>query len=317
MSRAQVPDGSPAGRTIDAILASIADGFAVLDNDWRFTYVNLAAERIWRRRAADLVGRTAFDAIKIDDENPFHPNYVASKRSGDPVAFSAYSRFLDAWLEIRGYPHAEGYTIFFRDVTDERRAQLALIETRRNADAARRTNQRIFETTLDLILVVNRQGDIVQVSPSVEAILGYRPDELVGRGAGGYLYPEDLERTRNEMRQARRGKAMRHFETRYVHRDGRVVPLAWTGIWSDAEQQHFFIGRDMTERNAAEERLRRALRLEAVGQLTGGVAHDFNNLLTVIIGNLDMLNEQVAAGSPAARFAEAALKASMRGAARR
>ena len=60
------------------------------------------------------------------------------------------------------------------------------------------------------------------------------------------------------MRLARRGRAMRNFESRYLHSDGHIVPIAWTGIWSDADQQHFFIGRDMSERNAAEERLRRA-----------------------------------------------------------
>ncbi|MCW5772103.1 MAG: response regulator, partial [Rhodospirillaceae bacterium] len=112
-----------------------------------------------------------------------------------------------------------------------------------------------------------------------------------------------------------RGRAMRNFETRYVHKDGSAVPLAWTGIWSEAEQLHFFVGRDMTERNAADEKLRRAQRLEAVGQLTGGIAHDFNNLLTVVIGNLDLLQSRLAADPAAAKLAESALQASLRGAA--
>src|SRR3546814_1028831 len=92
------------------------------------------------------------------------------------------------------------------------------------------------------------------------------------------------------MRLARRGRLMRYFDCNNVHRDGHVVPLYWTGVWSEPEQQYFFIGRDMTERNAQEDRLRRAQRLEAVGQLTGGIAHDFNNLLAVVIGNLDLLD---------------------------
>ena len=67
------------------------------------------------------------------------------------------------------------------------------------------------------------------------------------------------------MRLARKGQHMRNFETRYLHKDGRVVPLAWSGVWSEPEQRHFFFGRDMTERNIAEERLRR---LALVDQLT-------------------------------------------------
>ena len=302
-------------REVDAILASISDGFVAVDNDWRFTHVNPAAERMWRRKAADLIGRTIFDALKVDPRNPFQPNYLASKATNEPVAFSAFSEIFGAWLEVRGYPHPGGYTIFFRDVTAERRAHRALMESEHKLAAAQRINQRIFETTLDLILVVNRKGDIILVSPSSLALLGYSPEEMIGNNARSFLYPDDLDRTRNEMRLARRGRLMRNFETRYVHKDGRPVPLAWTGIWSDAERQHFFIGRDMSERNAAEERLRRAQRLDAIGQLTGGIAHDFNNLLTVVIGNLDLLHGRLGADAKARAIADTALNAALRGAA--
>lgn len=121
-------------------------------------------------------------------------------------------------------------------------------------------NQRIFETSLDLILVVDRRGTFIRVSPSAQEILGYHPDELVGHSAVKFLYPADLESTRNEMRQARRGRVTRHFECRYVHKHGRVVTLTWTGVWSEPEQQHFFIGRDITDLKETEWRLQRSER---------------------------------------------------------
>ena len=161
-------------------------------------------------------------------------------------------------------------------------------------EAARAINQRLFETSLDLVVIVDRRGNILRVSPSAEAILGYRPAELVGESATKLLYPEDLESTRNEMRLARRARGRRNFDCRYIHKDGKIVTLAWIGVWSEPEQQHFFIGRDMTERIKLEQQLSQAQRMEAIGQLTGGVAHDFNNILTVIIGMNEVLASAVA-----------------------
>ena len=117
--------------------------------------------------------------------------------------------------------------------------------------------RRLFETSLDLILVTDRKGILTRVSPSSLAIVGYQPDEMIGHNGAEFIYEADLEATRNEMRLARKGRQMRNFETRYVHKDGRIVPLTWSGVWSEPEQKHFFFGRDMTERKAAEKNLER------------------------------------------------------------
>ena len=164
------------------------------------------------------------------------------------------------------------------------------IERRRESEM----RQRIFDTSLDLIIVVDRRGTLLHVSPSSEAILGYRPAEMVGRSGTDFLHPDDLEHTRGEMRQARRGSPIRIFDCRYVHKDGRIVPLSWKGMWSEPDQQHYFVGRDMTERINLEQQLRQAQKMEAIGQLTGGIAHDFNNILAVIIGMTELAALSVA-----------------------
>jgi len=115
--------------------------------------------------------------------------------------------------------------------------------------------RRLFDTSLDLIIVGDSRGNFLRVSPSSLAIVGYRPEELVGRSGVDVLYPGDLENIRQEMRLTRHGREMRNFECRYVHKDGRIVTLAWTGVWSEPERVYFFIGRDMTESKKAEEAL--------------------------------------------------------------
>ena len=147
---------------------------------------------------------------------------------------------------------------------------------------------------LDLILVIDRQGNVMQVSPEFRGHPGLRAGRMIGRSAIEFLYQEDLENTRNEMRKASRGESSRSFDCRYVHKDGRIVPLSWKGVWSEPDQQHFFVGRDMTERVALEQQLRQAQKMEAIGQLTGGIAHDFNNILAVIIGMTELTAAAVA-----------------------
>jgi signal transduction histidine kinase len=117
---------------------------------------------------------------------------------------------------------------------------------------------------------------------------------MIGHSAVEFIHPGDLEPTRQEMRAARRGKHMLSFEARYLHKDGREVTLNWMGNWSAPVRRYFFIGRDLTEKRAAEAEIRQAQKMDAIGQLTGGVAHDFNNILTVITGTIGILAEAVA-----------------------
>ncbi|MBY0317770.1 MAG: PAS domain S-box protein [Reyranella sp.] len=183
--------------------------------------------------------------------------------------------------------------VYLHDIEfDGRAARLALLNDVTDRKRLERESQRIFETSEDLMLVSDGYGRFLQVSPSCERVLGYRPDEMVGRGAQDFLVAEDLEANREEMRLARRGESVRRFRARFHHKDGRVVPLAWVSTWSSSDRRHYFIGRDMTEYDATAASLRQAVKMDAIGQLTGGVAHDFNNLLMVIMANLDALDEE-------------------------
>ncbi len=137
---------------------------------------------------------------------------------------------------------------------------------------------------------------------------------MIGHSAVEFIHPDDLESTREEMRSARRGRHMRNFETRYVHKDGQAVTLTWMGAWSEPVRRHFFVGRDLTEKRAAEAQFRQAQKMEAVGQLTGGVAHDFNNILTVITGTIGILTDAVADSPQLVAIAKMIDEAAERGA---
>ena len=141
-----------------------------------------------------------------------------------------------------------GVSTIAHDVTERRRTERAL---RQQTEERRR----IFETSQDLIIITDAEGLMTQVSPSVETILGFLPEEMVGRNAGEFIHAADREAAKAGMRTLRRGRRTRNSDTRFIHKDGRPVMLSWMATWSEPVQRHFFIGRDMTESRLAQETL--------------------------------------------------------------
>jgi PAS domain S-box-containing protein len=239
----------------DAVITKTLDGIV--------TAWNPAAERIFGYPAAEMIGRNIEVIVPADRRDELH-DILARVRRGEHVDHFETARIrrdgrrVEVSLSVSPVKSSTGEIIgaakIARDIGDRRKAQ---------ADLVREIEERrqIFETSLDLILVTDRTGLILHVSPSAKDILGYTPDEMVGRNAIDFVHPGDLHNTRNEMRVARSGRAMRNFECRYLHRNGHLVTLTWTGVWSEPVQKHFFSGRDMTEQKRAQEELRDSERM--------------------------------------------------------
>ncbi|WOH69816.1 PAS domain S-box protein [Bradyrhizobium sp. BWA-3-5] len=282
-----------------AVVESSNDAIITQRLDGTITGWNGAAQRLFGFAATEAVGQ-GIDIIVPPERRDEVRDILGRAGRGEHVEHFETSRVdrdgraIDVSLSISPIRSASGQIIGVsktaHDITERKRTQQAL-----NQEAEER--RRIFESSNDLILVSDSMGNLIQVSPSVRDILGYEPSEMVGHNAIAFIHPDDLEHTRKEMRLGRRGRSKRNFETRYVSKDGKAVALNWTGTWSEPVRRHFFIGRDLTEKQAADAQLRHAQKMDAVGQLTGGVAHDFNNILTVITGTIGILEEAVA-GQP-------------------
>jgi PAS domain S-box-containing protein len=282
-------------RLFSAVVESSKDAIITKTLDGVITGWNRAAERLFGFTAAEAVGNR-IDLIVPPDRLPEVSQILDRIAQGETIEnYETLRRHKDGHevhvsLGIAPIRSASGEIIgaskTARDISESKKTQQAL-----NQEIEER--QRIFETSQDLILVTDTYGRFVQVSPSSMTILGYRPEEMIGHVALEFIHPDDLDSTRDEMREARQGRQMRNFETRYVHKDGKAVQLTWMGTWSEPVRRHFFVGRDLTEKRAAEAQFRQAQKMEAVGQLTGGIAHDFNNILTVITGTIGILGDAV------------------------
>jgi len=283
-------------RLFSAVVESSNDAIITKKLDGTITAWNPAAEHLFGYTAAEAIGRHIDLIVPPERLEELH-DILTRVGLGETVAHhetlrvTRDGRLLTVSLSISPLRSLSGEIIgaskIARDITESKSTQAALtqeIEER----------QRIFETSQDLILVTDTKGTFVQVSPSSMTILGLNPDEMIEHSAMEFIHPDDLESTRQEMRLARRGHLMRNFETRYVHKDGHAVNLSWMGTWSEPVRRHFFVGRDLTEKQTAEAQIRQAQKMDAVGQLTGGVAHDFNNILTVITGTIGILADALA-----------------------
>ncbi len=160
---------------------------------------------------------------------------------------------------------------------------------------------RMWTLSTDIMMVSNAAGFILSVNPAWTTLLGWREDELVGQRFYDFIHPPDREMTRTERKKLEAGRMVHKFENRYVKKDGGLVWLSWKAV-PDGDIVHS-VARDITaEREqaealqAAEEALRHAQKMEAVGQLTGGIAHDFNNLLQGIVGSLDLVGKRIDQG---------------------
>jgi PAS domain S-box-containing protein len=188
------------------------------------------------------------------------------------------------------------------------------------AEAHAQVLRTVVETALDAFILMDEKGCVLDWNPEAERMFGYKCEEALGRLVMDMVIPAP-QRALHQAGLARfltsgEGPVLhRRVEVTAQRRDGEEFPPELMIFPTQQDGTWFFSGfvRDLTESKRAEAQLRQAQKMEAVGQLTGGVAHDFNNLLTVVIVSLD--NALVRATDEARSQIENALHAAERGAA--
>lgn len=297
---------------LDGLLASMSDGFFVLDGDFVVRRFNRAAGELLGRDPAEVVGRPLLEVFPEAAGSMFEERYSRALREQTADAFEVrfdVEPYAD-WYSVRVYPLDGGISVYFQIISDRKEAEVRLRESEKFADAIADTLPAVVYI-YDLIgkrnVWVNRAH-----SESIGPSIGESPQSAERSDILACIHPDD--------REALKGRIERLSE-------------APDGVWEEVEYRYFdewgrwrwlqdracvfkrdATGRvvqvvgsamDITERKEAElerlrmeDRLRESQRLESLGLLAGGLAHDFNNLLVGVLGNASMALQDLPMGSP-------------------
>ena len=168
---------------------------------------------------------------------------------------------------------------------------------------------RLWDTSPDLLVAVAFDGTVRRVNPAWAEILGHAPQDMIGRNIIDLVVEEDAAATTQAMINATVGPVP-PIENRYRHKDGTARWISWVAAPTDdtiyATGRHITAAKEAEDAlRKAEDQLRQSQKVEAIGQLTGGVAHDFNNLLTVIRGSTDLLRRADLSDAKRLRYLDA------------
>jgi PAS domain S-box-containing protein len=295
----------------------------VKDTEGRYVFYNRESERVFHLGTTPYYGRTirdVYDATYAAAIDEMDRKVVAT---GEPILQEVRMPpdVEYEWALLVKFPIRDddgriiGIGGFDIDRTKQKRAELALA----TSEAQRQATEQRFRRVFDLVqegIWIHVDGKVQFANPAAARLFGAKgPEELIGMPVFNIIHPDDRERAIERTRNLKdKLQPLPLTEMRILGLDGRVRigELQAAPFLQDGVLHVISSGRDVTALRDAESRLHQAQKMDAVGQLTGGVAHDFNNLLTVIIGALDVDPNRIPAEMRPA--VEQALRAAERGA---
>jgi PAS domain S-box-containing protein len=279
---------------LEWLASQIETGVIITDADGRVQWVNDGFTRMSGFAVHELIGRRPGELLQGPDTDPdavaAMRNAVAEHRSF-MVEILNYARDgRPYWVHIDCHPmrdpdgRLEGFMALEIDITEQQRTRASLLES----EARYRS---LFEHAHEAILIADDSGCYVDANPATVRLLGYSRDELRDMTVTDIAAPEAAR----PRWQAFERDGVQRGEIDLRAKNGTIRTMEYNAVRSFRPGLHLSMLRDVTARRQAELRARRSDRLEALGTLAGGIAHDFNNILTGMLGQLEVLQQELRA----------------------
>ncbi len=217
---------------------------------------------------------------------------------------------LERRVEERTHELRDAYENLLREIDDRKHAEKALKDSEE-------TFRGLTESTSDWIWAINEYGTYTYSSPKIMDLLGYKPEEVIGKRPFDFMPPEEAWRISQLLQPMMDSREpIRSLLNANLHKDGHVVLIETSAVPVFDTDQTFKgyrgIDRDVTERKKLEEELLKSQKLESIGILAGGIAHDFNNILTAILTYISLANMDAPGGSKMSKRLTEAERATLR-----
>lgn len=305
---------------LDLVVENIPAMLFVKDaKDFRFVLFNRAGEQLLGFDRKDLIGKNDYDLFPKEQADFFIARDKGVLQSGklqlipEETITTRHNGVRVFQTMKMPVPDEHGQPKYILGLSEDITERKLLEQAQREA---KDTLSAVIDACPVAIICVSLDRTVLVWSRAAEQIFGFTSDEAVGRPYELVPpgYQDEFDRL---FERALAGETLRDIRVQRSRKDGSLIDVSFDGAAmfdSGGVRGVAYALTDITQRKSVEMQLRQAQKMEAVGNLTGGLAHDFNNLLSIIIGNLDLMRERQNVDVESDELAREALDAALRGA---